>query len=153
MFLKNLVPSWWCRHKWRHLRKSIPFVCIWNFSLSGPKVYLFTTLGAFMWSRHLLELASQFPGIATRKLSTWSPRGGCQKSIFDKKWRHRRLKFYTQVCFTILKKIPESKWWRHCYVRWHQSTNYEAINLVVANTSYKFLSFKNKMSYILHRLA
>jgi len=25
-------------------------------------------------SRHLLELATQFPGIATRRLSTWSPK-------------------------------------------------------------------------------
>jgi len=45
-------------------------VCIWNFSLPGPKVYPFTIPEAFPWCRHLPELATQFPGIATRRLST-----------------------------------------------------------------------------------
>jgi len=44
----------------------------WNFSLPGPRVYLFTTPGAFPCCRYLFELATQFPGIATWRLWTWS---------------------------------------------------------------------------------
>jgi len=46
---------------------SIEF-CLWNFSLPGPRVYPFTTPEAFPWCRNLLKLATQFPGIATRRL-------------------------------------------------------------------------------------
>jgi len=44
-----------------------------NYTLPGPRVYPFTTLRAFPGWQHLLELATQFPGITTRRLSTWSP--------------------------------------------------------------------------------
>jgi len=50
--------------------RSCTEVCIWNFSFAGPKVYSFTTLGAFSWCRHLLELATQFPEIDTTRLQT-----------------------------------------------------------------------------------
>jgi len=45
--------------------------CIRNFSLPGPRVYPFTNPVAFPCCQHLLEMATQFPGIATWKLSTW----------------------------------------------------------------------------------
>jgi len=46
-------------------------LCIWP--ASGTEGRSFTIPGAIPWSRHLLELATQFPGIATRRLLTRPP--------------------------------------------------------------------------------
>jgi len=45
---------------------------IWNFLLTRPSAYPFTIPRAFPWCRHSLEMATQFPGIATWRLSTWA---------------------------------------------------------------------------------
>jgi len=63
--------QWWST--WVHSPRTRILGEVWNFSLPRPGVYPFTTPGAFPWCRHLLEIATQFPGITTWTLSTWSP--------------------------------------------------------------------------------
>jgi len=61
---------------------------IWNFLLPGARVYLFTTTRAFPCCRRLLELAAQFPGIAT-----WRPRSRCRHEAVDSPKRRSRRSF------------------------------------------------------------